>query len=373
MRTSKRLKLSLIREYININNINITELAEKSGYARPYVSSVINQSRQASDGFLNHLLDILKINYEEEVKKIQNLKNLMNDARTSLAYTDETYLQNYNKLTNHKIEDIPFLLKEEYDLTIALFNLIDGEVIQITNLKNKKLSTLYLLVLTLNYFNLNNFNKSLEYLNKINDKRLYPIILYLKSYIHLHNSDYILSNNSITKAETELIDQNNYYRFLDLQILKMKLYSLNNKFLKAKSIYKNLTPYVQAFQSLNNKLMNEWFKILIINNKYEDAYSYKSHISSMDQECSLLYSYLQSLSNIQFNNFKPNNKYEVNFFRLLMLEKEPKDLKAFENLISFFNNTKTSYLFLEIIIKNIIIKKLQELRRYKKISELSEK
>lgn len=117
-------KFALIKRYISENKIKITDLALEAGYARPYISSVLNGKLSYNDDLLDVLLRALNIDYDKEMEQLQTLHHYFKDVETAIQYFD---FNQARRMLNQAFAAIPHssIFHEQFARIQSLEHFID--------------------------------------------------------------------------------------------------------------------------------------------------------------------------------------------------------------------------------------------------------
>jgi len=375
MKDTLEIKLDLIRHNISTNNIKVTDLSQDAGYARPYVSSVLNNSRAANEGFLNHLLDTLQIDYVKEIENMQYLDNLMERFLHSLTYKKENTDKLYNQLLKiGNQSEVPVLLKSKYHECLSLYKVINKESIDV-DAEGFNKSSDGLFILAIKEYNHKNFDKALEIIDSpAIQKSDTSMVLYFKSFCHFNNKNFIEAYHNLYKAEALILESSNYRRLFDLQILKIKLFAVQNKYNEASRVYENLYSIKDKDKNRINSLDNDWFACLILMKRFDEAYEILQQIQNLDKDNMLLKIYMSLKSKDNNTHIEVKNEYDKTFLDLINLhQKKQNPIIEIDKLYNFFYQSKHPNIFLELIINELLRELYKNNRAYKTVVEIQDK
>ena len=223
------LKIQIIKKHIEINKIKITDFALEAGYARPYLSSIINQSKQANHGILDHLLNTLNINFDTEKKMIKSIEYYTKKIERALLFKNIEKAKQLNHEFQEKFteKNIPDLIKDKtiekrkfyhYYFTNENHESDDSLYYQIVfNIRNKN----YELVIPLLYDAQEAYR---------NDANYEAVLLLALSQCYLKTDHPIQAKHHLEISRQALVQTKNYLRLIDCDLLNIELAILNNEF-----------------------------------------------------------------------------------------------------------------------------------------------
>ncbi|HEY4537336.1 MAG TPA: hypothetical protein VIG45_02650 [Erysipelothrix sp.] len=355
------LKLKIIQNHIKHHDIKITDLAIEAGYARPYLSSVLNQSKKANHGILDHLLQTLKIDYPLEKQRILSLQNLIEDIEYALLYNDiESAKDLYLQL--EKSASIPLLIRNEVSQKIKFYSAFFNK--QLCPEKND-------LHLAYNAFLSHNFNKAQYHLNQLlaqqQYNKTYQAVFYLylsKAYIHLDQLH--LAQAHYHQASQLLIETRNYRRMVDAEIVAAKIYALNRELEKALLIYDTLQMYNTITTKQSDTIESDRLWSLIYNGIMPASKRIKENTSA---KLAVIYLTKDSDPCNNCEDFK--NTIEKMFCKLMTdLRSHQLETEILFEATQLYKKEYFSNVFFKRIYKSLLLECLTEKRLYKDAYEL---
>lgn len=355
------LKLKIIQNHIKHHDIKITDLAIEAGYARPYLSSVLNQSKKANHGILDHLLQTLKIDFPLQKQRILSLENLIQDIEYALLYNDiESAKALYLQL--EKSVSIPLLIRNEItqkkNFYFAFFN-------------KQRCAGKNDLYLAYNAFLSHDFNKVQYHLNQLLTKqqynKAYQAVFYLylsKAYIYLDQLHFAQAHYH--QASQMLIETRNYRRMVDAEIVVAKIYALNHELEKALLIYDTLQMYNTITTKQSETIESHRLWSLIYNGIIPSTKLIKENILA---KIAITYLTKDSLTYHNCDNFE--NEIEKMFCKLLIgLRYRQLETEMLYAAIQLYKKEHFSNIFFKRIYKSLLLECLTEKRLYKDAYEL---
>ena len=355
------LKLAIIRNHISVHDIKITDLAIEAGYARPYLSSIINQSKEANHGILDHLLQTLKIDYLSEKTQIESLNKLSNDIEHALLYNNIECAQNlYQEL--ELINKIPSLIKKD---------VINRKSFYYSYIQNEPSSIDTPLAKALNHYLMREYEKVVVILNALvcdpHYNNTYKGVFYLyiaQSYLELDCLHSAQTAHHL--ASSLLVKTRNYQRMIDAELILAKIYTLNKQSQKAFLIYDTLWFY--------NTLSNKQTKIIKHDCRWTLILSKKQSTFFEDQTLLLENLAIAYLNNLKIDFIDKNQLHDDSdrmfYLLLLSLQKEAISSNLLFEAIDLFKNHHFKHIFLKRIYKSLLLDCLTKKRMYKDAFEL---
>ncbi|CAM3615143.1 hypothetical protein ERUR111494_03210 [Erysipelothrix urinaevulpis] len=353
----------------------MTDLAYEAGYARPYLSAILNRNRRANHALLNHLLETLDINYKLEIQQLETLYSLLDMFQHSLTYKTINRTSLYQRIEPLSyLISISLVLQNRYHILNSIYKIqmnLSYSLDQVESMND----SLYYWLLCEHYFLK---QKPIQLMNHAENGLSCPSKLYIfnyyMAYAHFLNNDFISSLKFLEVSEYNALKNHNYQRIIDIQLLRMKITVMNKDFNNSFKIYEQLRNLLSYNQVASDSLDQEWFKSLIYLDELDDAIQLRHNLSKHSSSTKLANMILDLKLNLESSEIITENDFEASVLVFIRKIKEQTlSTSELEKNIDFICNAYYHDYLVKCLTCSYLASYLLTARRYKSLSVVLQK
>lgn len=270
------LKREIIQRAIQQNDVILSDFAFEIGYARPYLSAVINGSRKANESILDYIAEELGISFDTLFYSHNQYKNIWQECLQAMAAWDKEKVSFLSKKLSSLVQSQPHLtlVDPQIDHHIILLktfiNKTDTKILEKMNGWSEEL----LLAWTLHHYRSQDFllfGERIDQWRKFGVSEKYEGLYHLlKGMAEYYQENFLIAYDEILKSQSLFLEDSLFY-FLKLSSLtKANILSLTDHYDKAKIIYQQLLQQSMAREH-QVVIIQSFFLSSLINESYNDA------------------------------------------------------------------------------------------------------